>query len=365
NITEDNTTSEFLNMAFGEDSYQKENRGNDMMWNPTSSLNSPFSYAMGGKHFIYVFSGNTMTGKFWENPTFPWSDTLKDKPNYVGRYDKAERLMYILNGFFSSTVLKSSGSMNGAGLAPFSAIEREIMWVSMPMVRSGKEFVNPSQMPSEVRIQINVSKPYRYGYSGVLDYTSVNQPYATFNKLVSANSKNSSEIKRYLTKDRDSLSSKNNNFPMYSFSTKDLATITNDTNVAENALNRIKIVPNPYYGSSSYEQNRSDNRVRITNLPNMCTIKIFSMNGTLIRTIKRDVSGQENQYSGSTGGGDDIKKGKYLNYVEWDLKNQNNISVASGLYIFHIEAFKSDGQSLGEKILKWFGIMRPLDVQNY
>ncbi|NBU62149.1 MAG: hypothetical protein EBS26_04560, partial [Bacteroidia bacterium] len=148
----------------------------------------------------------------------------------------------------------------------------------------------------------------------------MNQPYATFNKLVSANSKNSSEIKRYLTKDRDSLSSKNNNFPMYSFSTKDLATITNDTNVAENALNRIKIVPNPYYGSSSYEQNRSDNRVRITNLPNMCTIKIFSMNGTLIRTIKRDVSGQENQYSGSTGGGDDIKKGKYLNYVEWDLK---------------------------------------------
>jgi len=255
--------------------------------------------------------------------------------------------------------------MNGAGLAPFSAIEREIMWVSMPMVRSGKEFVNPSQMPSEVRIQINVSKPYRYGYSGVLDYTSVNQPYATFNKLVSANSKNSSEIKRYLTKDRDSLSSKNNNFPMYSFSTKDLATITNDTNVAENALNRIKIVPNPYYGSSSYEQNRSDNRVRITNLPNMCTIKIFSMNGTLIRTIKRDVSGQENQYSGSTGGGDDIKKGKYLNYVEWDLKNQNNISVASGLYIFHIEAFKSDGKPLGEKILKWFGIMRPLDVQNY
>lgn len=358
-------TGERLNMAFGEDSYQKENRGNDMMWNPTSSLNSPFSYAMGGKHFIYVFSGNTMTGKFWENPTFPWSDTLKDKPNYVGRYDKAERLMYILNSFFSSTVLKSSGSMNGAGLAPFSAIEREIMWVSMPMVRSGKEFVNPSQMPSEVRIQINVSKPYRYGYSGVLDYTSVNQPYATFNKLVSANSKNSSEIKRYLTKDRDSLSSKNNNFPMYSFSTKDLATVTNNDSIAENALNRIKIVPNPYYGSSSYEQNRSDNRVRITNLPNMCTIKIFSMNGTLIRTIKRDVSGQENQYSGSTGGGDDIKKGKYLNYVEWDLKNQNNISVASGLYIFHIEAFKSDGKPLGEKILKWFGIMRPLDVQNY
>ena len=151
--------------------------------------------------------------------------------------------------------------MNGAGLAPFSAIEREIMWVSIPMVRSGKEFVNPAQMPSDVRIQINVAKPYRYGFSGILDYTSVNQPYATYNKLVAANSKNSSEIKRYLTKDRDSLTAKNNNFPMYSFNTKDLQTLTEQQSVAENALNRIRVVPNPYYGSSSYEQNRSDNQI--------------------------------------------------------------------------------------------------------
>ena len=89
------------------------------------------------------------------------------------------------------------------------------------------------------------------------------------------------------------------------------------------------------------------------------------MNGTLIRTLKRDVTDQENSYTGTSGGGDDIKKGKYLDYVEWDLKNQNNISVASGLYIFHIEAFDKQGTSFGEKIIKWFGIMRPLDVQNY
>ena len=31
-------TGERLNMAFGEDSYQKENNGNDMKWNPTSSM---------------------------------------------------------------------------------------------------------------------------------------------------------------------------------------------------------------------------------------------------------------------------------------------------------------------------------------
>jgi hypothetical protein len=120
-------------------------------------------------------------------------------------------------------------------------------------------------------------------------------------------------------------------------------------------------VPNPYYGSSSYELNRTDNKVRITNLPNKCTIKIFTMNGTLVRTIKRDVTDQEDIYLGTAvGAGDDIKRSKRIPFVEWDMKNQNNISVASGLYIIHIDA-----PNIGEKIVKWFGIMRPLDVQNY
>jgi hypothetical protein len=46
--------------------------------------------------------------------------------------------------------------------------------------------------------------------------------------------------------------------------------------------------------------------------------------------------------------------------MDWDLKNQSNITIASGLYIFHIDA-----PGIGEKIVKWFGVVRPLDVQNY
>ncbi|MGZ3884597.1 MAG: hypothetical protein ACXVPD_10370, partial [Bacteroidia bacterium] len=51
---------------------------------------------------------------------------------------------------------------------------------------------------------------------------------------------------------------------------------------------------------------------------------------------------------------------KRISYQDWDLKNQSGIPVASGLYIFHIDA-----PGVGEKILKWFGVMRPLDLQNY
>jgi hypothetical protein len=348
-------TGERLNMAFGEDSYQKENNGNDMIWNPTSSYNSPYSYAMGGKHFVYVFAGNTVRTNFYQQSNvstpYEWEVALDGKSGYVGRYDFGQRMMDILKGFHQPNVYGKT--LNGGALAPINAIERDIMWVSIPMPSAGNEFNTPDQMPSTVRMQINVSKPYRYGYAGVTDIASGGQTYATFNKMTAVNNPT------LVTTDVNS-SPKNNNFPMYTFNTSEIAALFDNGNVAKNALDLIRIVPNPYYGSSAYENNRTDNKVRITNLPNKCTIKIFTMNGTLVRTIKRDVTGTEDLYVNTSGTGDDTHQARRISYVEWDLKNQNNISVASGLYIFHIDA-----PGIGEKIVKWFGVMRPLDVQSY
>jgi hypothetical protein len=221
------------------------------------------------------------------------------------------------------------------------------------MPSEGHEFSRPEQMPSDVRFQINVSKPYRYGLAGVAEIPGGTQTYASFNKLIAVNAPSLS------TTDLAS-NPKNGNFPMYTFNTSDISTLYENSDVAKNALDLIRVVPNPYYGSSTYEQTRIDNRIKITNLPNVCTIKIYTMNGTLVRTIKRDVSNQEDLYTGTAGTGDDIKRSKRISYVEWDMKNQNNISVSSGLYIFHIDA-----PGVGEKIVKWFGVMRPLDVQSY
>lgn len=344
-------TGERLNMAFGEDSYQKENNGNDMMWNPTPNKNYPFPYAMGGKHFVYVFGGNSVKTVFDpvknSTSTYAWNTDLDNMPSYVGSYDYGARMYKLLSSFFK--VLPQV--IAGGWFMPINAVQRDIMWVSVPMVRNGQGFKDPANMPSDVRIQINVAKPYRYGYAGVATFTS--QSAANLNKLqaVSSFSNLTTNV---------SGSPQNNNFPLYSFNTSDIATLLQQANTAKNALDLIRIVPNPYYGASAYETNRIDNRVRITNLPNKCTIKIFTMNGTLVRTIKRDVSGQEDQYNGDTGSGTNIKQAKRIPYQDWDLKNQDNITVASGLYIFHIDA-----PGIGEKILKWFGVMRPLDVQNY
>ena len=351
-------TGERLNMAFGEDSYQKENNGNDMIWNPTSNMNTPYRYAFGGKHFVYVFGGNSIQSTFpTTNPSsgatpFDWEPTLSGKPYGQTRYDYGARINDVLQKYFAPAVFV--GSNSGSGLAPINSLERDIMWVSMPMPAPGFNFSSPENMPSDVRVQINVAKPYRYGFSGVATYTN-SQTGSFVNKLQNVNSPS------LLTTDVNSTNPQNGNFPMYKFNTSDIATLFQESSTAKSALDLIKVVPNPYYGSSSYEVNRIDNRVRITNLPSKCTIKIFTMNGTLVRTITRDVSGQDDIYLGTTpGSGSDIKQTKRIPYADWDLKNQSGISVASGLYIFYVDA-----PGIGEKIIKWFGAMRPLDVQSY
>jgi hypothetical protein len=348
-------TGERLNMAFGEDSYQRDNNGTDMIWNPTSKVNSPYPFAMGGKHFVYVFAGNTVKVDFFKQTNvttnYVWEDDMAGNAGYVGRYDHGERLITILKNFHQKKVYATS--MTGGAIAPINAIERDIMWVSIPMPSEEHEFANPANMPSDVRVQINVAKPYRHGFSGIETIPTANQSYPTFNRLRAVNQPSNTTTDTIAN-------SKNNNYPMYTFNTSEISTLYDQMAVAKNALDLIRIVPNPYYGSSSYELNRTDNRVRITNVPNKCTVKIFTMNGTLVRTIKRDVTGQEDLFIGTSGTGDDIKRSKRISYLEWDLKNQDNIAVASGLYIFHVDA-----PGLGEKIVKWFGVMRPLDVTSY
>ena len=68
-----------------------------------------------------------------------------------------------------------------------------------------------------------------------------------------------------------------NNFnPVYEFNTTDLVSEIKNNEQAKSALDLINVVPNPYYGYSEYETSQLDNRVKITNLPNSATIRIFT-----------------------------------------------------------------------------------------
>ena len=100
--------------------------------------------------------------------------------------------------------------------------------------------------------------------------------------------------------------------PVYSFNTDDIVANKGNLEAAKDAMEMINAVPNPYYGYSSYEANQLDNRVKITNLPQRATISIFTVSGTLVRKMKKDDT---------------------VTSIDWDLKNDYGIPIASGLYM--------------------------------
>lgn len=330
-------TGERLNIAFGEDAFQGSNNGRDMMWNPTSiSGQTGYNYAFGGRHYIYVFGHSrsstkysTTSGMFGQ---LIGSGTYADYKDFANQYKKAA-------GAVMSDVLMKN-------------IWSDAMWVNIPLLTDKRfAFINPENMPCDAKVRLRVSKSYKKGLAGSY-YTNLSQVSDGVTPCVTMPTAN-----LYANYTTDTLANPiNNNFGLYGFNTADIFSDINNADKAKSALDLINVVPNPYYAYSTYEKNRLSNVVRITNLPNKCKIKIFTMNGTLIRTFDRDVTGQEDINISTT----DYVHSKRLPYQDWDIKNQSGIPVASGLYIIHV-----DVPGVGEKILKWFGVMRPLDLQSY
>lgn len=126
--------------------------------------------------------------------------------------------------------------------------------------------------------------------------------------------------------------------PMYSWTMDGIATETANNTKLKEALDLINVVPNPYYAFSEYERTRLDTRVKITNLPDQCTVKIYNISGKLIRTFKKDSP---------------------ITSLDWDMKNQKGIPIASGVYLIHVEV-----PNAGERIIKFFGGVRQIDLEN-
>ncbi len=92
-------------------------------------------------------------------------------------------------------------------------------------------------------------------------------------------------------------------------------------------IGKINVVPNPYYGYHSGEMNIFERWVQFTNLPAQCTIRIFDLAGSLIRQLEKD--------DPST------------TLLRWDLQNAYQLPVASGVYVYHVQA-PGIGQKTGK-----------------
>ena len=131
---------------------------------------------------------------------------------------------------------------------------------------------------------------------------------------------------------------------------------------ADSLLGLINVVPNPYYSYSNYETaSQLETKVRITNLPvgvnaegkpEGSTIHIYTIDGTLVRTlgptaISHSIGGASSARAESTS-------------VDWDLHNHTGIPIAGGVYLIHVSV-----PGIGERVIKWFGTMRPVDLNSY
>jgi hypothetical protein len=267
-----------LHMAFGENSILTSENGRDMIWNPTSvEYDASGSPRLGGQHAIYVFGYNVHG--------YNAPNTGRNCPYYDG-----------VNNWVYDKLNKSTSPNN---FDEYSDAYHSLLWVVNPLLAA-----NSTVLSTDVTLRVRVNKEYTD-----FDATEVN-----------------------------------NGKPMYGWSMDGIASevASQDTKVAALAL--INVVPNPYYAFSAYEstsdnsRHQLDNRVKITNLPEVCTIKIYNISGKLIRTYKKDNS---------------------LYYQDWDLKNNQAIPIASGIYLIHV-----DVPGVGSTVVKFFGGMRQVDLEN-
>ncbi|MCK6614980.1 MAG: hypothetical protein L6Q47_12140, partial [Ignavibacteriaceae bacterium] len=114
-------------------------------------------------------------------------------------------------------------------------------------------------------------------------------------------------------------------------------------------FNKVNVYPNPLFAFNPQTSNNSlayadDPFVTFTNLPEEVTIKIFTVSGTLVRTLTQA----------------DKADGVASPFMRWDLQNENRLRVASGMYLAIVSS-----PGFGEKILKFGVILPQKQLQRY
>ncbi len=114
------------------------------------------------------------------------------------------------------------------------------------------------------------------------------------------------------------------------FSTDDIFGFTTtsskiDNDIARTQLDKIAVVPNPYIVAASweprhqYQSGRGPRKIDFINLPNKCTIKIFTISGYLVTSIFHDSINENGTES-------------------WNLLSDDNLEISYGIYLYHVDA---------------------------
>jgi hypothetical protein len=94
---------------------------------------------------------------------------------------------------------------------------------------------------------------------------------------------------------------------------------TEDIN-ASNArvdMKKIRVVPDPYIVHAVWETDKFVRKLEFVNLPELCTVRIYSLSGDLVNTLN---------HTNGTG------------TESWNLLSESGLGIAPGVYLYHVES---------------------------
>ncbi len=117
---------------------------------------------------------------------------------------------------------------------------------------------------------------------------------------------------------------------MWRFSTNGLTPQTS-AETGQTALAQIGMSPNPYKVVSAYEVRATQSEVRFTGMPERASIRVYTLNGTLVQTLEKNSPEA---------------------WLAWDLRTAEGREIGSGVYLIHVEV-----PGIGTRVLR-FAVVR-------
>ncbi len=156
----------------------------------------------------------------------------------------------------------------------------------------------------------------------------------------------------------DAPTGENNGYPAYEFTLNGVTPREIEGARGDSILSYVNVVPNPYYGYSEYEISEFSNLIRITNLPAVATVTIYTLDGKFVRQYKRaeELPGVDVNPDDPRTNSRAIASRRVYPDLDWDMKNEQGIPVASGVYLIQVDAGE-----LGSRTLKSFLLQREFD----
>jgi len=229
-------------------------------------------------------------------------------------YAGGQHYIYVTNEAYDSCERIYDILIQNNDFTQFEALNT-VTWTSIPAVTRGNQLLSYADglIPNDVIVKARVDNPY-----AVNDAMGLNDGDPTY--LIEFEGVESSEF--------------------------------TEQQEVDSVLSLVNVVPNPYFGFSDYEVDKFSTTVKITNLPARATVTIYTLDGRFVRQFNRDELGVIPSGSQRL-----VDRAQIFPAIEWDLRNFDNIPVASGVYLIHVDA-----PGIGQTVLKWFGIAREFDA---